>query len=434
MPRLIGQVYDSYIEFKNTQDCSMNNGQTVLLFGIKPDPGSSIIKPANGLSFVTATPSYLHLLDMPVVSRRLDCTRSGETGYGVVRVNMTLTGTLTGGSHSEIVYQYQILEGLVGRNDIVMTYKAGQNSIIENKRVYIDSVDEPSGWKQFSGAYQISIHYFVNKCDTVNSFGISAVYTKIKAVDMSDILPPMSYYSPEQGYTFDPVPLWQSNTTPIKGEPTARETSPSGAELGNELEITLTGYLKAESHDELYQKMENLKSGTNGSGVLNYGLWTLYCYKSSGPMFGEVLPHAYVTYTIKVVSYDTEIQLLECSRSFTREHKHTKVTDRLYCKKVDVEQFVQTEQGQYYDRPFSGQYVDYSMRIRGKDRTHTRKLLKRELLPFIVKTGGYEMPGGSEKWLRDQSIQFDAQYYYPVPILNNVDESDEINLTVLTSY
>jgi hypothetical protein len=96
-------------------------------------------------------------------------------------------------------------------------------------------------------------------------------------------------------------------------------------------------------------------------------------------------------------------------------HKFTKVRNRLYCKTIKVKQYTGWS-GEY----ISGQYIDYSIRIKGKDRETTRYMLKDELASIIF-SGGYEMDGGSEHWLDDNFIEFNTKYFYKTAILPNVD-------------
>ncbi len=351
---------------------------------------------------------------IPLVTRNLKMERTGETGYGMLRCDMELDSFIVGNKHSEIVGKYLILENLVGRNDLFMSYVTNTDSgasnehrVVYNKRVYIDGINEPQSWKQHDGDFKISLHYFINVCDLNNSFGIEASFDQF---DLEEYNNENGQSTSIHSYKFDPPPLYSAQVERVNSSHTSSLNSPSGEFLRRNRVITLNGILKADTNFTLSQKMGQLEYAFSIDGVLNYGQWSKPTYVQEGPIFEESLPHSHVKYTIKLVCYENEIQEMQCSRTFSRVHRHLKVEERLYCLKTEVEQF-----------HMSGQYVDYEIRLKAKNRQEARNLLKRELQSFIFSSGAHEVPGGNERWEDDRTIIVNLKKYYKEPILYNVE-------------
>lgn len=397
--KLPGYIQDTVIYFSSKPNCSIGDAEDILI------------------SFPSA-----NFPRIPIITRNKAAVRSGNTGYGTTRINVTLNCFVTGNRHSDIVARYEQLEDVFDRNDLYMWYISGNGDfkIVNGIRVYIDSFSEPSSWKQNRGNFSITLHYFKVTCD-YNSFDIIATYgqTNLEGYDPEN---PMGQI-PLVSYKFDPCPLYSSNIQKINGESTASEFTPYGLPLEKNRIITLTGILKAEKYrdyevdglpvDGLKTKMDKLEEAFSRHGVLDYGDWTRQVYIESGPVFELSLPHAFVKYTIKLRCHEDEIYELSCVREFTRIHHHAVVDERLYCLKTEVDEFHE-----------SGQYVNYSMTLKAKSREKARELLKRELSLFVT-AGGTEMPGGKEKWLNDRTIAIQFKKFYLEPILPNVEDTTE---------
>jgi len=355
--------------------------------------------------------------NVPLFSREPSYERDGNIGYGKKRIDCTLTGFIEENDAYELQLLYAKLDEVFEHNDIRFTYKIEQESpagsgvwnttvVMDEEPVYIDKVSEPSGWKFYNGEYNIAFHYYKNDAYT-NDLGIAAHYLQ----DAACITSPGAAAL----YLFEPAPSIGRNTN-RKRDWNSSGKSKSGKKIGNEVMIDIKGFLSADNEEDLYAKMTEMEDALKViKGTLTYGSFTKQVRLVSGPNFSPIFIRNHVDYTIRF-AYNTEnLYEITTDLKFSRMHKFTKVKNRLYCKTIKVKQYTGWS-GEY----ISGQYIDYSIRIKGKDRETTRYMLKDELASIIF-SGGYEMDGGSEHWLDDNFIEFNTKYFYKTAILPNVD-------------
>lgn len=328
---------------------------------------------------------------IPLVSRRINNERSEKQAYAVRTVNITLSGFVTGNNHSEVVALYQQLKSLLSKNDVRITYSSGSTVILNNERIWLDSINEPSDWKQYQGDFEIGLHYIENICYE-DDFGISASY--IPDVGSS--------------YSFSPVPLWQKSSKPGREAPGSSRFTPSGSRRGNEVTLVLTGDLVAESSILLAQKMDALNDAFKYDGTLNYGAWSEDVRVVSMPQFTSVLPARTVGYSITLVYWDSAIQFQSTRITFSRIHRFPKIKNRLYCGRNEVTEY-----------HTSGQFITYSFKLRAITLADSRTLLANEMATTIY-ANGVELEGGTEVHEDDDTIVATVKKYHNTPILANL--------------
>lgn len=355
--------------------------------------------------------------NVPLFSREPSYERDGNTGYGKKRIDCTLNGFIEENDPYELQLLYTKLEEVLEHNDVRFTYKIKKefpvgsglwNSIIvvDDEPVYIDKVSEPSGWKFYNGEYNIAFHYYKNDSYT-NDLGIIAHYLQ----DSKCIAPP----SASTLYLFEPAPSI-GRSTERKRDWNSSSKSKYGRRIGNEVMIDIKGFLSADNEADLHSKMEEMEDVLKVTqGTLTYGSFARQVRLVSGPNFSTIFIRNHVDYTIRFVYNTEELYEISTDLKFSRLHQFTKIKNRLYCKTLKIKRY-RGWSGEY----ICGQYIDYSIKIKGKDRETTRSMLKDELASVIF-GGGDEMEGGSERWLDDNSIEFNAKYFYSLAVLNNVD-------------
>jgi hypothetical protein len=392
---------NTYIELYTAKDCGKDsNGNTL---------------PVNQQQEIVLRFPSNNFPRIPLISREISIDRQGEVGYGILKCNMTLQSFITGDRHSDIVSKYMDLERLIGMNDLYMSYVtnigngvANEHRVVYDKRVYIDNISQPQGWKQHMGEFVVSLHYFINRCDLVNSFGIEASFMQFDLENYNETTS-TSYLT----YKFDPTPLISFSVKKKGSSYRSSTKTPYGEQIKRSREITLNGILKEDSHSKLKDKMDKLEKAFSENGILNYGDWTKKVYVESGPDFTETLPHSHVNYSIKLICDEEDIHTLTVRRTFSRVHRFLKIDDRLYCGKTEEEEFHE-----------SGQYVDYEITLGSDSRQKTRRLLSRELLSLIY-SGGKEVPGGSESWEDDRTIKVNIKKFHKKAILPNIESNYE---------
>lgn len=340
--------------------------------------------------------------NMPLIGRSNSISRPSDQGFSnSFTTRVTLEGFIEGNDHKDILMQLQLLKDFFHRNDLNFTYKIGSYIIYDNISIYLDGFEEPVSWKQYNSDYSITFHLFEDKCDQYN-LGIRCDYVN----DQSEV------------HIFDPTPLWEANATPSREDAFMPMDTPYGEKRSTQIKTTLNGSLRANDRLELKNKMERLASVFKRDGVLTYNGWSNSVRVEDGVKFNQSFPRDYVTYTINLLYYDSDIHSLSIERTFSEIHKHTKVNTRLYCRKTEIEEF--------HDSP---QYVNYSVSLKSKDRTTCRMLLERELSKLIV-PGGKRLPGGLETWKDGNEIEYKSQYIYLDPILPNITDDPNIPIGI----
>jgi hypothetical protein len=332
--------------------------------------------------------------EMPLIGRRVEYQRGQDQGYGNRRINCDLTGFFDRKNHQEIVAAYKELLDVIKANDAQFEYKVEDVTII-NSRVYMDNFADPADWKEFQGDYAISFHYFEQPDFTVSDLGILATYTPTVG----------------PAYVFVQTPYWQSGIKKNRAGFRAPAKTPAGVDLASEVTITLSGQLTADTHANMKNKIEELKTSFASDGVLNYGDWS-NAVRVEDLQIPSVFPRDYCNFVI-VLKYDSP-GVIECQsrRSFSRIHGFPQIEEFPWCGTRRIRVFGP-----------SGQYVNYFIRIRALDIATARTQLANEAANLIV-AGGVEMEGGKEDWDdTDPSVSLSCTKFYNTPLLANLNNS-----------
>lgn len=355
--------------------------------------------------------------NVPLFSREPSYERDGNTGYGKKKIDCTLSGFIEENDAYLLQLLYAKLEEVFEHNDVRFTYQIQQESpagsgiwntttIMNEVPVYIDKVGEPSGWKFYNGEYTINFHYYQNDSYT-NDLGIIAHFLQ----DATCIPSPGAAAL----YIFDPAPSIGRNTD-RKRDWNSSNKSMYGNTIGKEVMIDIKGFLAADNEPALHAKMSNMEDAFKiTAGTLTYGSFSKYVRVVNGPNFAPGFTRNHVDYTIRLAYNTEDLYEITTNIKFTRSHKFTKVKHRLYCKKIKIKQYVG-----YSGESLSGQYIDYSIKIKAADRETARSMLKDEFSAMLF-GGGYEMEGGGESWPDDNSIDFQVKYFYETAIIENVN-------------
>lgn len=331
--------------------------------------------------------------DLPLVTRRVTNNRKTDQGHSRRVVSINLDGFFTGNKHSDVVDKYQKLKNILDVNDAKITYNDGSNNILYDKTVYIDSLNEPQSWKQYSGDYSIAMHYHEEIDNNSTGLGIIA-----------------SYVSEDGTYTFSPVPLWSRGKKPGRNNWRQSLTTFNGKTIGGDVNIKLQGILVADEHVNLHKKIVELENKFSKDGTLNYGSFS-NAVKVSNVNIGSVFPRDYCEYSIDL-NYNSEVDgvhMLSTKRTFSRTTLQPKIRERPFCGDRIIQLF-----------NTSGQRATYRVRLRSSTVDQARSLLADELANLVT-SGGIEMDGGSEEWDYDSAtVSVTIVKYHSTPILSNI--------------
>lgn len=331
--------------------------------------------------------------ELPLISRRFQNQRSQSEGHMKSRlVTVTLTGFLEGNNHSEIVAAYQAMIAKFKDNTATFYWHDGSSVQANNVRVYIDTWDEPSDWKEYDGNYSVSFHYHEKVTQNSTDLGIAA-----------------SIVSGAGTHTFNPVPYWSKSSKTNKKHPAASTKTPADNDRGSTIEITLTGTLIENDHASLAAQMASLELACSENGTLNYGTWAESVYISEGPTWGTTFPDKEVDYTIKFLYWSSTIFDIDLSITYSRIHNHPVIDELPYCGVNYVEEI----------NP-SGQTVQYSLMCQAASITAARTILSQEAA-VVVHPNGVEMKGGSERQEESTNrVTVTFSKYHSVPVLANL--------------
>lgn len=349
---------------------------------------------ATSLTFTSTAGSYTFSgCDLPVIARRIAGQRQNAAAQLAYRqIEMTFSGFFTGNSHTDLMTKYQALATALKASDMRLTYNDGTNAILSSQAVYIDSLDEPSDWKQYSGQYSFTLHYF-------------------EEVTLSYLALAASFVSTVGTFTFSPAPVWSAKTLLGPEDSTSNPYTPFGVEIATEVHVTLDGELFGSSHAALVAKMNSLAAIFTKPGTLNYGSFTNAVRIVSPPSFGPTYPNHFCTYSLTVGYFTTGVYKYKSSKSFTRVHWHPEIKIRKLCP-TDVVRLYKE----------SGQTITYNFSLKAADITTARAFLANEAYNSII-PGGVEVEGGMEDWQEStNTINVTAIKYYLTPVLSNVED------------
>lgn len=317
---------------------------------------------------------------MPLVTRRIEHQRSSGQGFCTRQVSFSLNGYFSGNSHADIVAKYQTLCDMLKCNDATVTYNDGSGVILSNQIMYVDAYNEPTDWKQFSGDYEISMHYFETYTTTSN-LGVTASYN---------------------GFAFPVVPAWGHSQNPVRQDFNAANVTPGGVGLGSVRHVTLVGRLLSSGNANLNSQIEGLNAACQSDGTLNYGAWS----QNVKILSCEISPsfiRDFADYTIQCAYNTSLIYKFDCSMSIQRVHQNPIIKFNLFCDNVSIQTFGN-----------SGQNIDYNYTIQADSVADARTYLQTEVANTII-AGGIEIPGGSETpdfMNNSVSLRF-TKFYYP---------------------
>lgn len=332
--------------------------------------------------------------DLPLVSRRINNVRKGNTGQSIRTVELSLSGFFRGAQHSDVVNKYQALSNILSAGDGRITYNDGAADVLNNQKIYIDNLNEPSDWKQYSGEYAISMHYF--------SY---VTYTSQMPIAAS-------YSSPLGSIAFEKTPQWQSTKKHSRSDPFGLSVTPSGALIGLDTRTSLSGFLEADNHSDLRTKIDNLESALKADGTLNYGDWSddVRVIDFSIP---SIYPENYVEFTVNFAYKTANVRKFSSRATYERLHSSPIIRHRPYCPSLGPH--IQT-----FPNYQTGQTVDYSIKIWSDDVSAARTLLANEAAN-LIQSGGIEMQGGTEtRNYDDGSVGINVKKWYSTPILSNL--------------
>lgn len=334
--------------------------------------------------------------DMPLVTRRVAYQRLGDQGPAYRRMNVTLSGYFQGNNHIEVMQQLQNLQNFVRANQIKLYYHDGSQVLIDNKMCYVEDFSEPEDWKEYDGRYSISLYYFED--------------CQHPALDQQIAV---SYASSAGTFTFNPAPVISNRLRKRRADFRSNETTFAGVQIGQQANITLTGFVKSTNYTTLKGISDQMAAAFSRDGQLTYGTF-IVPVRIEDIQIPPVFPKEIFDYTISL-AYDIGEAFASFSmkREFSRIHNNPQIRDRSYC---NLPPYVLTL-GE------SGQTIRYSFEAEaavGYDITNLRSLLVNEML-LSVFTGGIELEGGREVW-DDQrnTVSLSFSRFYPTPILANL--------------
>lgn len=327
--------------------------------------------------------------NMPLFSSRVSTSR--KDGIAIKKCDVTLTGFVRGVNHFSIRTLLESIRAMQSHNHLFFWYLVDNIAIVDNL-VYIDSVSEPTDWKEYNAKYVIQMHYFTCPCED------DVIDRPVTAITPGGEL-----------YTFEPQPTFSITSSNIRQASHGRIETVYGDKIGVKITRAFTGILCSTNNRYLTEKMDKLKEVVRDHFVLRYGEWSDWVFVESPPSFELSDFNNHAIYKFTVSHYDSEIEQIKSKITFTRPHNFVKVTPRLYCAKTDIDEFHE-----------SGQYITYSLTLKSIDTERTREHLGKEFEMMIV-GGGKHMSGGRESWNEDDSMTVTARFYYEKAVLPLVE-------------
>jgi len=343
--------------------------------------------------------------DIPLISRGVAYMRRHPSiPADRKRISVVLSGFFTGGTHAEIMDQYEAFKAVVSDSKAVWVYNDGVSEIA-NGPVYIESFSEPSSWKQYEGDYRLALSYY-EKQDGNHPFVVTFVKT-----------------GGSPTLTLDPIPVWSRVIKPNKVSTTGRTSTLSGANIGSEVTINLQGSIvdtslsaadpAASSANTILAQQNTFEAalenfGAGVSGTLNYGPFSQTCYVESFGFAPGALQD-YTDYNMVLKYYTEAVMKLSAKVRYGRIHNNPKIEERPYCGDRRIT----------YGN-VSGQEVSYSIQLWADSVINARNLLADEV-STLVAGGGIELPGGSELWNYDTaSVAVTINKFHDAYILANL--------------
>lgn len=327
--------------------------------------------------------------DFPLYSTAYAYTRDGEQGSSFRRVNITLNSFVEGEGCDAVMALYKTLRNKVGMNDTTFTYIQDSVTVHDNKKVWIDSYNEPEDneyGKAASGDYSITLYYFENNN---NDLGI-----------------PCSFGS----YIFEKPPKWSRDFFTNKSTPYSTYTGL--AKIGV---ITLSGHLFGETHSQLMGKIEQFQNaftgtpqGVNGT-LLTYGDFSKFCYVEKGSQINPEVIANFAYYDIKLFYYTGDIIDFSYKVNASRIHLNPVIDEKPFCNTRTIQLMNE-----------SGQTVTYTMSCTSKTLEKAKEIINTELMN-AVEPGGVEMPGGDQDYDQDNGrVTVKVTKFYNNPVFANL--------------
>lgn len=331
--------------------------------------------------------------ELPLISRRAEIHRRSNQGPGTRQINVQISGFHEGNDHAEITLKHMDLVNFLRTNDVSLIYNDGVRDIINRSRCYIDSVSEPEEWKQYSGDYQITLHYF-----------------EPWITDQSGTTAPVncSFMSAFTTYDFNPAPHWGISCHPVRQNFRGPRYLPSGGIISEEHHVTLQGTLFGDGVADLMDKLTVLYNAFSDDGILNYGAWTSNVRIVSCDI-PATFPSDHADYSITFAYNTNDAHQYQSSISFSRIHQYPKIRERIFCGRRKIQLFGP-----------SGQFVSYNLKMWSSSVGAARIALAQQT-SYLVYPNGIEMPGGSETPDNsDNSVAVQFTKYHDTPVLDNL--------------
>jgi len=322
--------------------------------------------------------------NFPLVSRSFSTVRNDDQGASFKKVTINLSGFIEGDDHSEVMALYETLRSNVGDNDTTFTYVQDSQTIYSNKKIWINAYEEPEDsehGKSASGSYSIELYYFE---ESELNLSILCSYG---------------------GYVFSTTPKWSRDFAPTKD---SQYSPPSINESATEASITLSGFLFADTHAGLMNKIDLIQVAFTQDRFLSYGVFGAYCI-TGGCKIQEATMVNYALFEVKLKYYTTQMIRLSRKIRYNRIHNNPIIKDQPYCNTRTIE-FMNS----------SGQTITYSLSVKSTTILKAREILSEEL-NFLIEPGGIEMPGGDEELDYDDcSVSVSVVKFYNIGIVPNL--------------
>lgn len=329
---------------------------------------------------------------IPLVSRRITAEKVHPQSGGHRRIDITLSGYFSGANHTAIMAQYESLISFCNGNRVLLTYHDGTNSILNNQPVYIETISDPSQWKQRLGDYTITGYYFAT-FDPSFSGLVS------------------SFQSPAGTFSFPQLPVLQINKQRARDSARGWENLPSGAQIGAEVRLLVVGEICANSHADLLTLRSQLDTAASRDGTLNYGSMSFACH-SQGVQWMPTVPLNYWPFQLELVYFITGLTKFNAEIDYPRITTDPVIHENPLCLNPPYVAHKNTSS--------QGQLVSYHFEAEGESLSTMRTLLLNEI-NALVYPNGIEIKGGHEHHnIQEPRITIDFQKYYYPPVLANL--------------
>jgi hypothetical protein len=149
-------------------------------------------------------------------------------------------------------------------------------------------------------------------------------------------------------------------------------------------------------------------------GTLNYGDFSHTVRLYEAPEVPAVFPRNYCHYKLMFIRYTDDLFTFTVDKSYSRIHKFPRIRNRLFCKKIQVCEYME-----------SGQTITYDIKCLAETPERARDIIRENLAKVIhnpTDNPAYELEGGVERELDNGEINVSIKKFHKKAVKKNTED------------